>query len=129
MVWSRLVSIALYLGALTLFYALVRRTFGSFTSGLLTALLATSAGPIAHVHFLTADIPVMAWMMAAFYFSHRILSGPTRWRITCSHLFTGIATATKYNALAVGLAIPIAHCLRHYYLDRQPLRGVEVIFP
>ena len=70
LVWSRQVSIALYLGSLTLFYLLVRRTFGSFTAGLLTTPLATSAGLIAHVHFLTADIPMIAWMMVAFYFSH-----------------------------------------------------------
>jgi hypothetical protein len=129
LVWSRLVSISLFLAAAGLFYVTVRRAFGAFSANVLTALLASSAGLIAHVHFLTADIPVMAWMLAAFHFSHRVLVGGRLSDYLFAGLFTGIATATKYNGLAIGVAFVAAHYLRHYYLQKRPFRWMDCVFP
>ena len=74
--------------------------------------MATSAGFIAFNHFLTADSPMIFWMLLAFFFSQRIITAGTWPDYLLAGFFVGLGTATKYNALAVGLAIPVAHWLR-----------------
>jgi hypothetical protein len=53
----------------------------------------------------------MFWMIVAFYFTQNILLKRNKFDYIFAGLFTGIATATKYNGLAVGIAIVVAHCL------------------
>ena len=78
----------------------------------LMALFGTSAGLVAHAHFLTADIPVLFWMLAAFVCCQRIFERG-RWQdYLLAGLLTGVAAATKYNGLGVGIAIPAAHFAR-----------------
>lgn len=129
LVWSRLVSTALLLAGVGVFYGCIRRSFGAYSAILLTVVLATSAGLIAHVHFLTADIPVTAWMLVAFAFSHRVLERGRTADYAWAGLLTGVATATKYNGLAIGIALAAAHYLRVYYLESRGIRAVEVLVP
>jgi 4-amino-4-deoxy-L-arabinose transferase-like glycosyltransferase len=53
----------------------------------------------------------MFWMLLAFYFSHNILFERKLSNYLLAGVFTGIATATKYNGLAIGLTIVVAHFL------------------
>jgi 4-amino-4-deoxy-L-arabinose transferase-like glycosyltransferase len=87
------------------------KSFGIFSARIVALVFATSAGFIAYSHFLTSDIPVMFWMLLAFYFSINILTRAKLSDYLLAGFFTGIATATKYNGLAIGISIAVAHFL------------------
>ncbi len=110
--WARVLLAAALAGSAMLAYATVRDAYGRVAARVVAAVLVTSAGMIAFVHQLTADVPVTFWMVAAFYFAAAILREPTRRNYVLAGLLTGVATATKYNGVAVGIAIPVAHVLR-----------------
>ncbi len=109
---SRMLTILLFLGCVSITFAIVNDFFSGFVAAILSALLATSAGYVAFAHFLTADIPVLFWMLAAFWFASRILRREHLSDYVFAGLLTGVATATKYNGLAVGIALVVAHLLR-----------------
>src|SRR5262245_19640683 len=110
-VWSKLLTAFLFLGSIILVFKITNSSFGLFPARLVALVFATSAGFIAYSHFLTADIPVMFWMLVAFYFSHNILFERKVSNYILAGFFTGIATATKYNGLAIGITIVVAHLL------------------
>jgi 4-amino-4-deoxy-L-arabinose transferase-like glycosyltransferase len=108
---SRLLVLGLYLGTIVFAYAISLRCYGLVAARIIALLFATSAGFIAYAHFLTADAPLLFWMMAAFFFGNQIaLSGKLSHYLWCGFL-AGIATATKYNGLAVGIVLVVAHFL------------------
>lgn len=132
--WSRILTVFLFGGSILLVYA-ISRAFSSLRASRAAAVLfATSAGFVAFSHFLTADIPVMFWMLLAFYFGQRIAFSGRYRDYLLAGLFTGIAGATKYNGLFVGVVIPLAHCLRagpvslrSLALDRKLLWGLAAV--
>ncbi|MEH2459734.1 ArnT family glycosyltransferase [Nostoc sp.] len=111
LIWSRTLTILLFLGSIALIFQITKRFFGVFAARVITLVFATSAGFIAYSHFLTTDIPVMFWMLLAFYFSQNISFTGKSFDYILAGFFTGIATATKYNALAIGITIVVAHAL------------------
>lgn len=110
-VWSKLLQGFLFLGSITIIYYTTRKSFSIFTARIIALICATSAGFITHSHFLTADIPVMFWMLTAFYFSHRILYENKLSNYLFAGFLTGIATATKYNGLGIGVTLVVAHII------------------
>lgn len=107
--WSRIIQIAFFLGIVYLSFRIVERLSGVISARIVALLSASSAGYVLHAHFLTADVPVTFWMLASFYFAQQIaLTGRMRAYLLAGFL-TGLATATKYNGLAVGIAIPVFH--------------------
>ena len=131
LIGSRLVTIALYLGTIALAYGFSRRSYGRFSAVIIAFAFATSAGFITHAHFLTADMPLLFWMLAALWASYRLASAPTTRNYAVAGFLTGIAIATKYNGLAVGIAFLVAHffatkgeSLRRMILNRQLGIGV-----
>jgi hypothetical protein len=113
---SRLLVTALFLGTIALIYAISLQFYGRFAARILAAIVGTSAGFISYAHFLTADSPLLFWMVAAFYFAQRIIYSGTTRDYVLAGLLTGLATATKYNGLGVGIAIVAAH-----FLARRPV--------
>ncbi|WP_199245685.1 glycosyltransferase family 39 protein [[Phormidium] sp. ETS-05] len=113
--WSRLLTVFLFLGSIILVYNITERFFGLFAARVVALVFATSAGLIAFSHFLTTDIPVTFWMLLAFYFAQNILLGGSQRDYILAGWLTGIATATKYNGLAIGITIVVAHILSQPY--------------
>lgn len=111
LIWSRLLTIFLFLSSSILVFQITKRFFGSVAAQIVTLTFLTSAGFITYSHFLTADIPVMFWMLLGFYFIQNIYLQSKVFDYILAGFFTGIATATKYNGLAIGLGIPVAHIL------------------
>jgi hypothetical protein len=111
LIWARLLTVSLFLAQIVLVYAITQRFFGLFAARILTLAYATSAGLIAFSHFLTADIPVTTWMLAAFYFAQNVLLRGRLADYLLAGAFTGIAAATKYNGLAIGITLVVAHAL------------------
>jgi len=126
LIGSRLVTIALYLGTIALAYSFSRRSYGRFSAAIIAFVFATSAGFVAHAHFLTVDIPLLFWMLAAFWAAERLASAPSTRNYAVTGFLVGIAIATKYNGLAVGIALFVAHLfatrgesIRRIILSRQ----------
>jgi hypothetical protein len=111
LIWSRLLTSMLFLLSICVVFQIVAKAFGIFSARIVALVFATSAGFIANSHFLTSDIPVMFWMLLAFYFSFNILTRVKLSDYILAGFFTGIATATKYNGLAIGISIVVAHFL------------------
>jgi Dolichyl-phosphate-mannose-protein mannosyltransferase len=109
LIGSRLVTTALFLGTIALAYSFSRRSYGRFSAVIIAFAFATSAGFVTYAHFLTADIPLLFWMLAAFWAANRLASAPTTRNYAVAGFLVGIAIATKYNGLAVGIALLVAH--------------------
>ena len=134
LIGSRLVTIALYLGTIALAYGFSRSSYGRFSAAIIAFAFSTSAGLVAHAHFLTVDIPLLFWMLAAFCAANRLVSAPTTRNYAIAGFLIGIATTTKYNGLAVGVAFPVAHffatkgeSLRTRILNRQLGIGLGMV--
>ena len=134
LIGSRLVTIALYLGTIALAYSFSRRSYGRFSAAIIAFAFATSAGFVANAHFLTADMPLLFWMLAAFWAVHWLVSAPTTRNYAIAGFLIGIATATKYNGLAVGIAFLVAHffatkgeSFRRMILSRQLGIGLGMV--
>ncbi len=134
LIGSRLVTIALFLGTIALAYSFSRRSYGRFSAVIIAFVFATSAGFVTYAHFLTADIPLLFWMLAAFWAGYRLASAPSTWNYAVAGFLTGIAIATKYNGLAVGIALLVAHFfatkdagLRRIILSRQLGIGLGMV--
>jgi hypothetical protein len=126
LIGSRLVTIALYLGTIALSYDFSRRSYGRFAAAIIAFVFATSAGFVAYAHYLTVDMPLIFWMLAAFWAAYRLASVPSTRNYAIAGFLIGIATATKYNGMAVGIALLVAHffatkdeSLRRIILSRQ----------
>ena len=108
---SRFLVVALYAGTVVLAFQISLTYYGVFAARFIALVFATSAGFVEYNHFLSCDSPLLFWMMLAFYFAMRItLTG--RWIDYLMACFiTGVATNMKYNGLAVGFALVVAHVL------------------
>ena len=111
--WSRLIQISFFLGIIYLSFKVAYRFAGSAAARIVALITATSAGLLVQTHFLTADVPVTFWMLASFYAAQSIVFNERMRTYVVAGLLVGIATATKYNGLAVGLAIPVFHFYAH----------------
>jgi hypothetical protein len=109
LIGSRLVTIALYLGTIALAFSFSSTSYGRFSAVVIAFAFATSAGFVTNAHFLTVDMPLLFWMLAALWAALRLASSPTTRSYAIAGFLTGIAVATKYNGLAVGIALLAAH--------------------
>jgi hypothetical protein len=111
LLFVRILTVFLFTGSVYLVYRITKRSFGSLPSIVMVLLTASSAGFIAFSHFLTAEIPVTFWMLLALFFSVHILYNPNLQNYLLAGFFTGLAAATKYNGLGMGISLVAAHFL------------------
>ena len=132
--WSRLIQVGLFLGTIVVSFRIIERSSGRTAARIVALIIATSSGFIVHTHFLTVDIPVTFWMLTAFLFAQSIgIKGRIRDYVFAG-LLVGVATATKYNALVIGLAIPVFHCFENHsaklhkiFFDVRLIVGVSMV--
>lgn len=134
LMWSRLIQLSLFIGIIYLSYRIVARFASSAAARIVALLTASSAGLVVQAHFLTADIPVTFWMLASFSLAQSILYTGRMRDYVLAGFVAGVATATKYNGLAVGVAIPIFHLFANRSaplvstaLDRRLVCGVAMV--
>lgn len=120
LIWSRTLTAFLFLGSVVLVFYITKRFFGILPARIVTIVFSTSAGFIVDSHYLTADIPVIFWMLLAFYFAQNICLYGRLDNYIWAGLITGIATATKYNGFVISIAIVVAHILSLNYISCQP---------
>ncbi len=134
LIGSRLLVLVLVLGTVLLGYVISRRFFGLFAARVSALFLGTSAGFIASAHYLSCDTPLLFFLFATLFFAQRIVQRGWTRDYLWAGLLAGIATATKYNGLAVGILIPVAHLLspnctswRRCFFDPRVFLGVAMV--
>ena len=105
---SRLLTILLFCGTITLLFEICRRECGPTAAAVTTMLTATSAGILEYNHFATADSPLLFWMVAALFMAIKASISGRIMDSTLAGLLSGLAAADKYNGIVVGIAIPAA---------------------
>jgi hypothetical protein len=132
--WSRLIQLSLFIGIIYLSYRITARFTSCAAARIIALLTASSAGLVMEAHFLTADIPVTFWMLASFSLAQSILYTGRMRDYVLAGFVAGLATATKYNGLAVAVAIPIFHLfsnrsapLLSTAFDRRLVCGVAMV--
>jgi len=127
-VWSRVLTKWMLLAAIGLMFYILRKSSDLLSARLIALIAATTAGFLAYSHFLTVDIPVMFWMLLAFAFSHNILFERKTRDYILAGFFTGIAAATKYNGVAIGFSIVVAHVLSFRIQSWRQIPWKELLF-
>ena len=109
---SRLLQAGFYAGIVIFCYLFARDWFGLAAARVTALLIGTCSGLVPFKIFLTADIPLVFWMTVCLYLSGRIMRTPGSIRLSVlAGACAGLATATKYNGLAIAIVLPLAHFL------------------
>lgn len=105
---SRLLTLSMFAASVWLLYLATLRASGTAGAAPAVLLYATSSGILVFNRFLTADSPLLFWMIASLFFAFR--AAQTRKVSLCilSGILAGLATADKYNGLWAGAALPAA---------------------
>lgn len=111
LIGSRFLVLGLFLGTIGLGYVISLRFFGLFAARVSALFLGTSAGFVTFAHFLSCDSPLLFFLFATLFFAQRIMRYGHMRDYVFAGLLAGLATATKYNGLAAGILIPVAHWL------------------
>jgi hypothetical protein len=131
---SRLLVVSMFMGTIALAFVVSQRAFGLFAARIMALLFATSAGFIEYDHFLSCDSPLLFWMMLTLFFAQRITVRPEISNYVLAGLLTGLCTATKYNGLAIGVTLVVAHffsrnesSLKKLLLSRRLFLGLLMV--
>lgn len=111
LILARTLNLLLFASLVTMVFAAVRMYFDMAAARVTALLLATSAGFVCYQIFLTTDLALVFMMMTSFICSCVIARKPGMRISLVAGLLAGLASATKYNGLAVAAALPVAHLL------------------
>lgn len=104
---SRTLTLAMFACSIWFLYCAARRA-GVDTAVAAALLYATSSGILIFNRFLSADSPLLFWMLASLLAAIKAAeSKKIAWAVV-SGLLAGLATANKYNGLWAGAALPAA---------------------
>jgi hypothetical protein len=108
---ARTLNLIMFAACTTAIFISIRKNYNLGAARFAALLFATSAGFVPYQIFLTTDLAVIFVMLASFLFALRIINNPSMSNSIAAGLLAGLATATKYNGLAVAIALPLAHLL------------------
>ncbi len=101
-------------GSVGLVYRIAADAADETTAVWLAVLLASCAGLIVQAHFITNDLAVVFFMLAAFRCCQRIQTQGNTRDYVFAGLMIGLVGAVKYNGLVIGLALPVFHLFAAY---------------
>ncbi len=121
--WLR--SLTALFGAATVVatYALGTRLYGWWVGLLAGLLLAVSSFHIEHSQYVTTDVPVGFWLTLMLLAVWQVQQNGAWRAYLLTGVLLGLATSTKYNAVATGGVLLLAHAL---YWQQQSF-GVQPI--
>lgn len=126
-------GLSAFAGALTVsaLFVIARRIYGTLTALVAGLLLAVAYIHVRHSHFGVTDIPMTLLTTGSVFFAWRVFREGRFRDYILAGLLAGFATATKYNAALVIVALVVAHVLRaklqwRIVLDRR-LWGAGVV--
>lgn len=106
---ARLTSVIMGTLTVWILWRIARENFSFFHALLSAGFLGIVFLHVRDSHFATNDVPCTLWLVCAFWMSARILRDGKKRDYWLAGLFTGLATATKYNAGIVILTVLCAH--------------------
>jgi len=109
--FARLINMTFFALCNVAIFVLAKSFYSLFTARVSVIFFSTSCGFIPYQIFLTTDLVVVFMMMASFLFAVKIISYPNILNSVVAGLLAGLACSTKYNGLAVAIALPVAHLL------------------
>lgn len=109
--FARCLNMAFFALCTTALFVLASSFYSLFTARIVSIIFATSCGFIPYQIFLTTDLAVIFMMLASFLFAVKILQNPNMLNSVVAGLLAGLACSTKYNGIAVAVALPLAHLL------------------
>ena len=134
LIGSRLLVLAMFLASIVLLYSVSREAFGLAVARATALFLATSAGFVAFNHFLSCDSPLLFFMILSFYLGLRVYSSGRLREYLFAGTAVGFCTAMKYNGLAAGIVMMVAHAFsvrswspRKLLFDPRLLAGLALI--
>lgn len=108
-----------------LIFLIARRLYSSATGLIAAALYACAATAIQIAHFYVVDSVLVAFMMAALYFSVKMMQSPS-WRAAAgAGACIGLAVATKVSVVPFAVVVVAAVILRSAYRKKTRLLGAE----
>ncbi len=109
-VWlAKILQLLLACSTVYLLWRVVADFAGRRQAAISSLLLASAAGFIVQAHLITTDLPVVFFMMLAFWASQRIYHHRQVRDYVLAGICIGLTGAMKYNGVVVGLALPIFH--------------------
>ena len=108
---ARILNLIMFAACTIAIFMLVRYFYNPVSARVAALIFATSSGFVPYQIFLTTDLAVIFMMLASFLFAVKIVNNPNMTNSVAAGLLAGLACATKYNGLAVAVALPIAHLL------------------
>jgi YYY domain-containing protein len=108
-----------------LVFLIGRRLFSSATGLIAAALVAFAVTHIQISHFYASDSFLVTFMVAALYFSVRMMQRPSIWNALGAGLFVGLAIASKVSIAPFALIVVAAVALRAFYRKRTRVLGAE----
>lgn len=89
------------LGCILLAFLIARRLFDQRTGIIAAALMAVQPTLVFHSHLATVDTGLIFWILfSSFFMAHFVIEGK-HYRVFIAAIATGIATAVKYNGIAL----------------------------
>src|SRR5262245_27571300 len=111
-IWGRMLTALFGVATVILVNAIGRRWWGAAVGLSAASVLAVLPFHVRHSQFLTVDVLTGLMTALALAAALRLLEDQ-RWRAyALAGLLAGLAASTKYNAIAVALAVVLAHGLR-----------------
>lgn len=108
-----------------LIFLIARRLYSSTTGLIAAALYACAATAIQIAHFYVVDSVLVAFMMAALYFSVRMMQNPSWLAAAGAGACIGLAIATKVSVVPFAVVVVAAVILRAAYRKKTRLLGAE----
>jgi YYY domain-containing protein len=112
-----------------LVFLIGRRLFGTTAGLIASALVAFAVTHIQLAHFYASDAFLVTFMMAALYFSVRLMQRPSLLNALGAGIFVGLAIASKVAIAPFALIVVAAVVLRAFYRKRTRALGSEFDTP
>jgi 1-acyl-sn-glycerol-3-phosphate acyltransferase len=124
--WARALTASLGILTVLVVYRLAAAVFRPDTGLAAAFLLSLTYLHARDSHFATTDVPLTFFLMAAVWFTWRVLVRGRTADYAWAGILAGLAMATKYLGLMMALPLLLAHLMRPRPAGRSPLDTAEV---
>ncbi|MEO5951122.1 MAG: glycosyltransferase family 39 protein, partial [Chloroflexia bacterium] len=115
--------------SILLVFLIARRLYSTRTALIAAALVAFSVTNIQIAHFYITEPFLVTFMLAALYFSVRLMQKPTWWAAAGAGLFIGVSVASKVTSALIFAMVIAAVVLRAAYRLRSRKLGADLDDP
>lgn len=115
--------------SILLVFLIARRLYSTRTALIAAALVAFSVTNIQIAHFYITEPFMVAFMLAALYFSVVLMQKPSWWAAAFAGLFIGFSIASKVTSALIFMMVIAAILLRAAYRKRSRKLGADLDDP